>query len=86
MQGSPAAGKAISRIMVRPPSSTMLKFVDDVALPDVVRANVDISHLHLMGVQPQEIRRLKGRIAHVHLSDCDGKVHGDMPPGRGEGS
>ncbi len=62
---------------------TMLKFVDDVALPDVVRANVDISHLHLMGVQPQEIRRLKGRIAHVHLSDCDGKVHGDMPPGRG---
>lgn len=62
---------------------TMLKFVDDVALPDVVRANIDISHLHLMGVQPQEIRRLKGRIAHVHLSDCDGKVHGDMPPGRG---
>jgi len=23
------------------------------------------------------------RIAHVHLSDCDGKVHGDLPPGRG---
>ena len=28
-------------------------------------------------------QRLKGRIAHVHLSDCDGKVHGDLPPGRG---
>jgi sugar phosphate isomerase/epimerase len=26
---------------------------------------------------------LKGRIGHVHLSDCDGKVHGDLPPGRG---
>ena len=22
-------------------------------------------------------------IGHVHVSDCDGKVHGDMPPGRG---
>ena len=26
---------------------------------------------------------MKGRIAHVHLSDCDGKKHGDLPPGRG---
>ena len=25
----------------------------------------------------------KGRAIHVHLSDCDGKVHGDLPPGRG---
>jgi sugar phosphate isomerase/epimerase len=23
------------------------------------------------------------RIGHVHFSDCDGKVHGDLPPGRG---
>ncbi len=22
-------------------------------------------------------------MAHVHISDCDGKVHGDLPPGRG---
>jgi sugar phosphate isomerase/epimerase len=22
-------------------------------------------------------------VAHVHISDCDGKVHGDLPPGRG---
>jgi sugar phosphate isomerase/epimerase len=26
---------------------------------------------------------LKGRIAHVHFSDCDGVKHGDLPPGRG---
>ena len=26
---------------------------------------------------------LTGLIGHVHVSDCDGKVHGDMPPGRG---
>jgi D-psicose/D-tagatose/L-ribulose 3-epimerase len=22
-------------------------------------------------------------IGHIHLSDCDGEVHGDLPPGRG---
>ena len=26
---------------------------------------------------------LKNRAAHIHISDCDGKVHGDLPPGRG---
>ena len=29
------------------------------------------------------IAKLRGRIAHVHLSDCDGQKHGDLPPGRG---
>ena len=24
-----------------------------------------------------------GRIAHVHIADCDGENHGDLPPGRG---
>ena len=50
-------------------------------LPEVVAANCDISHLYLMEIDPSEVRRLAGRIAHVHLSDCDGKVHGDLPPG-----
>ncbi len=62
---------------------TMERFLDDVAMPGVVDANCDISHLHLMDIEPAQIERLKGRIAHVHLSDCDGKVHGDLPPGRG---
>jgi len=62
---------------------TMLKFVEDVGMPQTVLANCDISHLHLMGIEPQEISRLNGLIGHVHLSDCDGKVHGDLPPGRG---
>lgn len=61
---------------------TMEKFLDDVAVPNV-KANIDISHLHLMNVEPEEVNRLKDRISHVHLSDCDGKVHGDLPPGRG---
>ena len=46
-----------------------------------VRANIDISHLVLD--VPNEVRKFKGKAIHVHLSDCDGKVHGDLPPGRG---
>lgn len=62
---------------------TMLRFIEDVGMPETVKANCDISHLHLMGIEPAEVARLKGLIGHVHLSDCDGKVHGDLPPGRG---
>lgn len=62
---------------------TMLQFLRDVDLPDTVRANCDISHLHLVGTPPADVVRLAGLIEHVHLSDCDGKVHGDLPPGRG---
>lgn len=62
---------------------TMLRFLDEVGLPDTVRANCDISHLHLVRTPPAEVARLAGRIEHVHVSDCDGKVHGDLPPGRG---
>ena len=61
---------------------TMLRFLDDVNHP-AVQANIDVSHLQLSHVRPEELRRLKGRATHVHLSDCDGKVHGDLPPGRG---
>ncbi|MGE0610647.1 MAG: sugar phosphate isomerase/epimerase family protein, partial [Pirellulales bacterium] len=61
---------------------TMVRFLDDVSQP-AVKANIDISHLVLSQVQPRELRRLKGRACHVHISDCDGKVHGDLPPGRG---
>jgi len=60
----------------------MLRFLDDVGLPNVL-ANCDISHLHLVRAPFEDVRRLKGKIAHVHLSDCDGHVHGDLPPGRG---
>jgi D-psicose/D-tagatose/L-ribulose 3-epimerase len=61
---------------------TMVRFLDEVNHP-AVRANIDVSHLQLSGVKPEELRRLKGKAIHVHLSDCDGKVHGDLPPGRG---
>src|SRR5207249_9523457 len=61
---------------------SMVRFIDEVN-PPAVRANIDVSHLQLSGTAPEELRRLKGKAIHVHLSDCDGKVHGDLPPGRG---
>ncbi|GIW92937.1 MAG: isomerase [Pirellulaceae bacterium] len=61
---------------------TMVRFLDDCGHP-AIRANIDISHLHLARVAPEELRRLAGRAIHVHISDCDGKKHGDLPPGRG---
>ena len=61
---------------------TMIALLDDVGMPNV-KANCDISHLHLVHAPPSEVQRLAGRIGHVHLSDCNGKTHGDLPPGRG---
>lgn len=62
---------------------SMVRFLDEVDLPATVRANCDISHLHLVHTPVDDVARLAGRIGHVHLSDCDGQVHGDLPPGRG---
>ncbi len=61
---------------------TMVRFVDECNHPRV-RANIDISHLVLSDTSPADVKKLKGKAIHVHLSDCDGKVHGDLPPGRG---
>lgn len=61
---------------------TMVRFLDD-CQHEAVKANIDISHLALSRVAPAELSRLKGRAIHVHISDCDGKRHGDLPPGRG---
>jgi len=60
----------------------MVRFVDECDHPRV-RANIDISHLVLSDTSPADVKKLKNKAIHVHLSDCDGKVHGDLPPGRG---
>lgn len=60
----------------------MARFVDECKHPRV-KANIDISHLVLADAGPNELAQLKGKACHVHISDCDGKVHGDLPPGRG---
>jgi sugar phosphate isomerase/epimerase len=61
---------------------TMDAFLAAVDHP-AVKANVDCSHLWLMRIDASEIGRLRGRIGHAHISDCDGETHGDLPPGRG---
>jgi sugar phosphate isomerase/epimerase len=58
------------------------RLLDDVELPNV-KAAVDISHLWLQRIEPAALERLSGRIAQVHIADCDGEDHGDLPPGRG---
>lgn len=60
----------------------MARFIDECNHPRV-RANIDISHLVLSDTAPNELGPLRGKAVHVHISDCDGKVHGDLPPGRG---
>jgi len=60
----------------------MVRFVDDCG-HEAVKANIDISHLALAGEPPEAVRRLRDKAIHVHISDCNGQVHGDLPPGRG---
>ena len=60
----------------------MSRFITECNHPQV-RANIDISHLVLADNGPEELSKLQGQAIHVHISDCDGKVHGDLPPGRG---
>jgi D-psicose/D-tagatose/L-ribulose 3-epimerase len=62
--------------------ASMGRFLRDVDRKNV-KANLDISHLVLARQEPNSIETLRGQVAHVHISDCDGKVHGDLPPGRG---
>lgn len=62
--------------------SEMARFIGECDHPRV-RANIDISHLMLADCGPETLSSLKGKAAHVHISDCNGQVHGDLPPGRG---
>ena len=60
----------------------LARFVREVDHP-AVRANADISHLHLSRASFDDVKKLQGMIGHIHLSDCDGERHGDLPAGRG---
>jgi sugar phosphate isomerase/epimerase len=61
---------------------SMARFLDEVNCPSV-GANLDISHLVLANQPPDYLEKLRDQIVHIHISDCDGQVHGDLPPGRG---
>src|SRR6185436_13348216 len=60
----------------------LVRFVKEIDHP-AVRANADISHLHLSNASFDDVKKMTGLIGHIHLSDCDGKVHGDLPAGMG---
>lgn len=88
--GEYAASKGLEIVLeLEPFSEALLKdvdelvrFVKEIGHP-TVRANADISHLHLSNASFEDVKKLAGLIGHIHLSDCDGKVHGDLPAGRG---
>ena len=58
------------------------RLLDAVDLPNV-KAGIDISHLWLERIEPKELARFAGRVGQVHIADCDGENHGDLPAGRG---
>ena len=88
--GDYAASKGLEIVLELEPFETALlkdvhelvRFVREIDHP-AVRANADISHLHLSDASFEDVKVLTGLIGHIHLSDCDGKVHGDLPAGRG---
>jgi len=88
--GEYAQSKGLEIVLELEPFDTALladvhdlaRFVNEIGHP-AVRANADISHLHLSNASFEDVAVLKGMIGHIHLSDCDGKVHGDMPAGMG---
>lgn len=88
--GEYAQSKGLEVVLeLEPFTQALLKNVDEIARfvqeidHPAVRANADISHLHLSHASFDDVAKLTGLIGHIHLSDCDGKVHGDLPAGRG---
>lgn len=63
-------------------TAEMVRFLNDCRHPHV-KANIDISHLVLADCGPETLAALQGNAIHVHISDCNGITHGDLPPGRG---
>ena len=60
----------------------MERLLDDVGL-DNIKAGIDISHLWLERIPATDLARFAGRVGQVHIADCDGTNHGDLPAGRG---
>jgi len=60
----------------------MVRFLDEVGV-DAMKANADLAHLWPMEIGPEELSQLSGRIAHAHISDCDGTIYRNLPPGDG---
>ncbi len=63
-------------------TAEMFRFLND-CKHQHVKANIDVSHLVLADCGPETLSALRGNAVHVHISDCNGITHGDLPPGRG---
>ena len=63
-------------------ASSVHELADLIRLVDhpAVKANADVSHLHLSGASFDDVAVLTGMIGHVHVSDCDGKVTATCRP------
>lgn len=59
-----------------------LRMVGEVDHPHFLAA-VDLGHMNLSRDAPWALERLKGRIAHIHLSENDGLVHANQIIGTG---
>ena len=62
---------------------SMVRFIDDVDHPGRAGQHRRLAPAAGERAAGEKCARLKGKAIHVHISDCDGKVHGDLPPGRG---
>ena len=60
----------------------MVRFLDAVGV-EAMKANADLNHLWPMRIEPHELERLSGRVAHAHISDTHGDVYENLTPGRG---
>jgi len=60
----------------------MEKMMSELNLPNVF-ANIDIAHMNVTRENPTALRKLQGRILHVHISDNDGSDDAHIALGRG---
>jgi len=60
----------------------MRRLIEEVNEPNLF-ANIDIGHLNILRIPPQDLAPLKDRILHVHISDNDGLAHTNSIIGEG---
>jgi D-psicose/D-tagatose/L-ribulose 3-epimerase len=71
------------------PKHNMLRTIDDLvriikdARHPAIKANVDLVHMYIVGDEPRSLEKLRGKLLNVHVSDCHGRKHAHLPPGRG---
>jgi sugar phosphate isomerase/epimerase len=60
----------------------MLKIIEDIDMPNVF-SNIDVSHLNITRESPNRLEKLRNKIIHIHISDCNGLDHTNSILGTG---